>query len=865
MPVNPKIAIRPALFLFTLALIIAVSGFARDATAQAVTQTVSLDIEPKKLSAALAELAAVTGLSIIAPSSVVQDKLAPALTGDYTAQQALAALLDNSGLIATQSANGTFIIKSAQPSNQPRLRSEAEGALEEVIVYGVKQPISLQDSVESVEVFSASRFDAENLFNINDALARTPNVSTQGDDLRFINIRGIDRSGTTGAGQGVAINVFQDGVPLSDSALLNGSSSAWDIEQLEVLLGSQSTVQGRNSIGGAIVLQSKRPTFGWEGAARARVAEFDTYQASAAISGPLIADQLAFRLSLDHQETDGFITNGFTNEPHDSRESQTVRSRFLIEPEALTGFSALLTFEYNDRDSTNSQSMQSQPGDLDFDPKDRITFPAQSNFNDFESWKYIADISYTMNDRVTLKLLGTYEDIESDFGGTAPSGELVQTGELLRDTYSTEARLEFDFGKLRGFVGGFYFFTDGETTQSQIQAISDIVPFPVDPIDSRLTSSATNTDEVENFAFFTSWRYDIAEKWTIDVNLRYDDERFERQNGELVFSVSPSGCLVTGPGILFGDPTAGLIQGPCSVAAELLAEPIEPQQSDSLSVVLPSGSITYHVTEHASIFAGYRRGYRAGGAFLSSGFSPTELFRVITYDPEFLDTLEAGWRSQWLDRRLTVNGTLFYSEYEDQQIQFRDERGFNVIDNAGETSLYGLELSANFVATPSLSFTASLGLLETSVDDFIFREDNPGTPDNELLDLAGNELGRSPSTTFNLGANYRSRIGVFAGANLNYQSEFWSDIFNLDQSQLGDGLTERIDAAAIVNAQIGYAFSDALTLTLYANNLFDEDAPSFANIGSANAAAGVGNPVNQRLVYQIRQPQTFGVTLDMQF
>lgn len=837
------------------------------AQTNAEQRSIEINLPAGPLKTSLVELGEQLKVDIFASSSLVRGKTAPALSGTLTVEVALYRLLAGTGLQATPTEDGGFVIQQIQEQVTSAAVQEPR-KIETVVVVGIKQPIDLQNTVESVEVFTDERFDQENLFTVADALARTPNVSVISDGLINVSIRGINRQGTNNAGAGTAINVFQDGMPLNRDSLLFNTSSAWDINQVEVLRGSQSTIQGRNSIAGAIVIQSKKPSYEWEGAARIRGAEFGERQTAGVISGPIIDDQLAFRLSADYQESDGFIEDGL-GEPTGSRDSRTVRGRFLIEPEALSGLSALLTVEYVDQRAGGfvGQQVMSERGDLDFDPEDRTTFSLIRSDYDFEAWRYFADITYEFNDAVTLKVLGTYEDstnLRVDANRrTNPFATLGTQDRNNRDIYSAEARLEFDFGKLTGRAGGFYYSSDRSAVRSDTLVVADQIPFPLDPAETAITLSSPSSGEVENYAAFTAWRYQPTDAWTFDVSLRYDDEQFSLQTETSSVAIAPDDCLITVPGALVGQSDTVTVS--CDLVAPFLLPPGTPLQSDSLGVWLPSGAATFHTTEDASVFFGYRRGYRAGGTFLASTSDASGLFQVVSYDPEFLDTFEAGWRSQWMDRRLTVNGTLFYSEYEDQQVSFIDERSFQVIDNVGATSLYGLELSVNFAATPTLSVFASVGLLETSVDEFIYQQENPDRPGNEFIDLSGNELERSPPLSFNVGANYRSLSGFFAGASVAYQDEYFSNIFNVDEAILGNGLTEVVDAAAIVNAQLGYAFTDSLSMTAYATNLFDESSPQSTFITGFTALVGQADLENRVLTYRLRQPQTFGLSLDMRF
>lgn len=877
MSISIRRAVRSALLATTPAAVFAVQpavAFAQSGTAQQV------EISAQPLSQTLAEIARRYGTSLRASGDLTQGKRAPRVTGNLTAKQAIERALAGSGLTYRRSRSGGYVVMRAgrEPaaSQEPtsgtnESRSSQDVERDPIIVTGTKQNVDAQDTVESVEVFTAERFEAENLFTISDAVARTPNVSIISDNINTINIRGIERNGTAGAGQGVAINVFQDGVPLSDRAVIAGATTAWDVEQLEILRGSQSTVQGRNSIAGAVVIQSKKPTFDWEAAARLRVAEFDTYQISGAISGPLVADEIAFRMSVDYQETEGFITDGIAGGPFAPRENLVARGRLLLEPEAIEGLTALLTVEYSERMQMGANSVVSEPGAIGFDPRDRVSFQTTITNNDTESWRYIADISLDLSERATLKLLGTYEDTRRRFAGDSrqenPFGLIGNTIDARFDIYSAEARVEFDFDKLTGFIGGYYFSSNRDTETSAIDEIGRFFPFPLDPEQSLFSINQSINESVENYAFFASWRYQPSTNWTVDLSLRYDDETFSTAAGAGNVTITPDTCVGTAPGIIFGMPGPFMTR-PCADAAALFAEEPDPLQSDSLGVLLPSGSLTYNFNDDISVFVGYRRGYRAGGTFLQSSvetFGDDQTFSIVSFDPEFLNTYEAGFRSQSPDKKVTVNGTLFYSEYEDQQISFTDEVGRQIVDNAGATSLYGIELMVQYKATSNFDFFGSLGLLETRVDEFLFFPNDPDTDEDESLDLAGNELSRSPAVTFNLGANYEDSSGVFANASVNYQSSYFSDIFNLSEAELGDGLTERVEAAAIFNVNIGYEFANRFTVRAYANNLFNVTSPQNINISASRAARGLDDVSDNVRQFNLRPPQTFGISIDATF
>ncbi|MEM8497175.1 MAG: TonB-dependent receptor [Pseudomonadota bacterium] len=351
--------------------------------------------------------------------------------------------------------------------------------------------------------------------------------------------------------------------------------------------------------------------------------------------------------------------------------------------------------------------------------------------------------------------------------------------------------------------------------------ISDSFPFPVDPID-RLASTVSNTDtEIENRALFTQWRFEPNKHWAFDVGLRYDTEDYQTQRSDTVTNISPAECLIT---------IATAIS--CDIASQLLERPAEPLQADNHAVWLPRAAVTYRVSDELSMFASVRRGYRAGGAALAINDLGQAI--VVTYEPEYLLGYEAGWRSAWMNGRLTFNGTVFYSDYQDQQISVQDSRGFAIVDNAGKTHVYGIELSSDYRMNEAWSLYGNVGLLETSIQEFIFDAftDPP-------VNLAGNKLDNAPSVSMTVGVNYARQSGLFGNISLNYRSASWSDVFNLGPAELGEGISERIEAAYLLNARLGYRF-EGFTITGFATNLLNEDAPESLNFADGGVLNGIG-------------------------
>ncbi|MEM9055222.1 MAG: TonB-dependent receptor plug domain-containing protein, partial [Pseudomonadota bacterium] len=190
---------------------------------------------------------------------------------------------------------------------------DAERVEDKIIVLGTKIEQSLQDLEVSAEIFNEERLNREQITELSELLLKVPNVTTVGGADANFSIRGIGRSGVGGAGQGVTSSVYVDGSPITSLNFNRGPLGLWDVDQVEVLRGPQSSVQGRNALAGGIFIKTADPTFEPEGKFRASYADGETYQLAGAYGGPIIDGLLAGRIAIDAQGSDGFLTSQVLN------------------------------------------------------------------------------------------------------------------------------------------------------------------------------------------------------------------------------------------------------------------------------------------------------------------------------------------------------------------------------------------------------------------------------------------------------------------------------------------------------------------------------------------------------------------------
>lgn len=840
--------------LLCAASMIALAAQALPVVAQSV-QPEQVTIEAQPLREALIEVGRRYGVSLSAPDSLTRGKQAPRVSGSLSAQQAIARLLAGSGLTFRR-ARGGYVVLRAQASNQQSdqssnsQRSQANEAGRQadagkqgapIIVTGTKQNLTLQETITSVSVTTDEQIEQQALFNVEDILLRTPNVSTFGQGSpSSLSLRGISFSGVGNAGLGQTSQIYIDSAPGSGVSL-GVTNNLWDVAQVEILRGPQSTIQGRNALAGAVIITTADPEYEFGVDARAIIGNQDLRQVSGVVTGPIIEDQVAFRLAADYREADFGVIDVVRNRSSRLEETLTLRGKLLVDPEALSGLRVELTANYIDTNNGGLNGVvppdPSDPAAVDFSIFGDQTFGDFNRLIDTETVSLIADTAYEISDNWTLIGIGTYEDSQNviDLG-------VESQGSQDATVYSGEVRAAFDYDKLSGWVGAYYFDL-AESLISDFTFPPSNFGFPVDPVESTVTNQRVRTNSAENFAFFFDLAYDLSERLTLNIGARYDNETVVFNQSSSGFS-TPETCTVSPlvPGL------GGL---PCSFLAPTNTEPTQEAQFDAF---LPRASIKFDIDELRSIAFTVARGYRAGGAFTFSPSANPGTVEIRTFDPEFLTNYEFAVRSEWPSLAdLIFNLNVFYTNWTDQQVRILGSVG-GLDDetlNAGSSELYGLEANAQITPVAGLDLFAALGLLKTEFRDFPFAATGP------FQNLAGNSFTVAPELTASAGFSYEDLSGFFVSGTGAYTSSQFSDVENLEADETEDFL--------IVNARIGYR-TGPFRISLFADNLFDERVATRVNTARVDPGTGtIQTFVGTAQTFNVNDPRVFGAELRMQF
>ncbi|MCQ4261797.1 TonB-dependent receptor domain-containing protein [Stutzerimonas stutzeri] len=650
--------ITPTLRLSLLAssLLLGLSSMAQAAT------EVDFDLPAAPLEQSLNALANQSDAQILFSSDIAAGKQTPALRGRYTTSDALQRLLGNSGLKVQQQDEHTYIVVP-DVAAAPRPAPAAPLELAPIMVSGEKISRTLAQTQSSVVVETAESMRAHGDRDIGSVFSRTPGVYTQAGNENW-GIRGVPVSGFDDQGPATlngAVSVYVDGAQQPNRALTLSPMSMWDVEQVEVLLGPQSTTQGRNSLAGAVVIQTRNPTFEPTFSAQTNAGSYGESGAAVAGGGALIDGVIAGRVAVDYQDGDGYIDNITTGSDANPNRNKNARGKLLILPN--DDLDVLLTYAHHNSQQGDNSILRSN-NDVQY-------YKIASNTKAFDKLQQntaTAKADYRLDEAFSLTSLttGTQSDYQSrlDFDQTATRDqEVARTQET--HLFSQELRLAYEGDNLRGFAGAYY----GRTSNAYHDRLSN---------NGNLLGTVKGYTRIHNKAVFGELNWTFAPDWTLITGLRYDNEQNDTDVEQDDFS---------SPG----------------------------QVSKTFNALLPKLGLDYQFAADQYLGFMVQKGYRGGGVNVRAGGGHAD------YDPEYTINYELSYRGSWLDDSLRARANLYYTDWKDQQVSMLDNAGdFFQVYNAANSTIRGLELFVEQDLTSRLQVNAGLAYTDGRYGDFVF-------------------------------------------------------------------------------------------------------------------------------------------------
>ena len=683
--------------------------------------------------------------------------------------------------------------------------------LEEIVVTARKRKENLQDVGLSVSALSQTEISRTFARDIKDLANMSPNIiiddTSQGPGGNAaIYIRGI--------GVADVEKNFDPAVGVSIDGLFIGSNSgailrSIDLESIEVLRGPQGTLFGRNTIGGTINVQRTQPTGELGGKVRVGMGDYDTRYIDGIVNFGL-SDNLAVKLSgAKNEQGEGYFTNTNTGGDVGRVDYQSMGINLLFNANDNVEFEYTYQNEETDQD-TPPLLNAGQPGTLFCDAfqlcaqsvstpssgdrfrvngqgflpttasssPNSIVVSAVSDLTPtrmeatFDAETHIFETRWDINENLSLDYIyGSYETEETIISNwTAEALMLFGTDRPAEyEQQSHEVRVTYDAGEALKFAVGGYLW-ESEYDIRLRSWITFVVP------DVVLDIPQNTHQETDSAAVFFEGDYALNESWTVTLGARYtEDEKMSQQRGN----------LSTGP----NDPTA------------------------EWNEVTSKIGVRYQATDDAMIYATWSKGYRSGG--FNGRVDEMDSAR-IPYNPETVDNYELGFKTEWRDNALRLNGALFYMDYQDKQEELGlpsdGATGQRIsVFNAASATMQGFELELQAILTESLSVRANLGYLDSEYDEFSF------VGPNGMEDLSGFDFRRAPEFTGTLDATYEWQVGAGAAwVRGSYHLIGEHFVEQTNRAELANDDQHLIDLS--VNYEI-----NGVQVSLFGRNITDED------------------------------------------
>lgn len=711
-------------------------------------------------------------------------------------------------------------------------------SIEKIVIVGQKFDTSIQESADSINVMTAEMMSNSGVITASDVLQHVPNVD--GYDDQELSIRGINGFNVSGGGNSFLTSVYLDNAPLPYRAIRTGEiASMWDVSQVEIFRGPQSTLQGRNALAGAISIRTTDPSYETNGKARFTLGNYGQRGASAAFGSELFENQAAFRLSVDSQSIDGFNYNETRMENSDFREYDTYRAKLLVEPEAIPDLRVLISASHDESKVGSNVVNAADANGL------RNVYHDAPIFNFTKSDIYTADVDYEISDQWSIKSITTFSSVDYGYewdGDYSPEPLLRLYDDRNDETVSQEIRVIYQGVELKVAFGGFFSSVEvvdesvgGRTMSLDSLNVPALLVAPVEFGGAGLTAELAQQvmsiyapvdpavievdydfySKVESSALFADGSYSLTDSLNLLFGMRFDRET-QRNSNNSVYSIGNSDAFPDPAVYAAFNPAFGVLISQLNGLLVGFAEEAsnaQPVVKESFDALLPKLGVDYQWNDNISTALVYQQGYRSGGVGVNITTANT-----YTYDAEYADNIELSFRSTWLDGQLVFNANLFMLDWTDQQVSVQGTRGqFDVeTQNVGSSTVSGFETELFWYPSKQWTVTAGIGYAKSEFDDFQYM--NSGVE----IDLSGRSFADAPEVTANIASSYQFDSGIFVNINANHASDSvafvnpYISIFGYDGGQ-----EPMNDARTIVNAQIGYDWG-AARVWFNADNVLDE-------------------------------------------
>jgi iron complex outermembrane receptor protein len=697
--------------------------------------------------------------------------------------------------------------------------------VEEIIVTAQKRAQSIMDVPLSVSAYGADTLDSLQVNDLADLVAVSPSLSvvqTTNPSAFNLVIRG---QGPAAQDRGVeqSVGVFVDGVYRSRPAMAIQDLVA--IERIEVIKGPQSSIFGRNNSAGAVSIVTREPEYVLGGQFDVGYSEFDTSSVRGSVTGPIVDDKVAYRLSGSYRKRDEGSVDNVSGSDSGMVDRQSARLQLLFDIDEDTALKlaadyselednccALIPNFYSDADLATLNflgatlpglsgggrgTVNGVPG-IFVDPFDRKIAQADEDVEKIDDWGVSADFSHDFGP-VMFNAIAAYRKTEStvnfDFDATDALAFIAHPESTFEET-QVELRLTSETGGAVDWLVGLYLY-DQEATD-----VNNTSPFLI------ATKAVGDTTA---YAAFGQIAYHVTDALTTTVGLRFNTEKKDYE-----------------------------YTGSNPIVSPLFVFPASLDVNDD--AWMGDVSLSYEATERVHLYARYARGYKSPGANLI----PTgalSLVEDLAFEPEKSDAYESGIKMAVTDRsRFTL--AAFYQETKDQQVQVRGNLTLKV-ENAAEAEVRGVELEYAWEPVDRLTLMGGVTYLDSEWKDYRNASAEEIGATAPTQDLSGEPTLQAPDWAASALIEYRHPLGqmeLVPRVDVNYMDSHFTTTSN-------DGVFEN-DATTVVNLSLELVASQHLSILAWGQNVTDEEL----------ILSGLGIAASSGAVF-VNEPSAWGITV----
>ena len=729
------------------------------------------------------------------------------------------------------------LLLAAMAIGQPEfaVAQSEQGAtgVEEIVVTARRREETVQTTPVSMTAFSAAGIEARSVTSFNEIGDFAPNVDINGGipngggSAAQIFIRGVGQDDYSFPNE-PGVGLYIDDVYISRSVA--GDFGFMDVERIEVLRGPQGTLYGRNTIGGAVKIITRKPEGTNTGEFGVTLGDYDRIDAYANYDFKL-SESSALKVAVASFNRDGLGEN-IIGQDLGNEEEINARAGLRLQPSdeldiliqadymhqeqngpagSMVRFDALdatTDFLINDllAPATAEEFGLVPPEDVYGEAYVRTLACGECVYDsrgaaETRDWADVYGLSVTVDWNLggaDLNSITAYRDYDID---VRRDSEHTPFDIVRVDNPETFSQLSQEFklsgltanDKLDWVLGVYALSEDGES-----ELLAPLLSGLFEAAGADLTALINTDYDAYSLAAFGEGTYHFTERFGVTFG-----GRVTHDSKEYVYGLRR--------------PESGEVPLP----PELLEE--------SWTEFLPKLGFEFQATDTLLWYGNLSRGYKAGGynSRALSGIAPK------AYDPEFVNAIEFGFKSTLADGLVTLNGAVFYNDYEDiQLLAVLDLGGGNVetvIENAGQGNIVGAELELVAVPGDGWEFTAGLGVLDSEYDEVGDSAASAGI-------LESNTFINAPELSFNGSAQYEWSLGGSGSLTLRtdvaHKSEQFRDAVNTPELEA--------DAYTLWNARATYTpnrgnWRLAAFMTNISDELFVTNGVSVLGLGYVEA------------------------------